>query len=175
MKCLGVILAGGQARRFGSDKALAKWRGESLIEHVASALRSQCDALAIVGRDYSGLAVINDLPGPGLGPLAGLAGALDYASKSGFDLLLSAGVDTVPLPPTLRSQLMPAPAFVANQPLVGLWPTTLRAIALQLAAGSGSRALRYFAERVGARPVTLTDPLMNINTIEDLAQLEAHR
>lgn len=175
MKCLGVILAGGRARRFGSDKALAKWRGESLIEHVVSALRAQCDALVIVGRDYSGLTVINDLPGPGLGPLAGLAGALDHAATTGFDLLLSAGVDTVPLSLTLRSQLMPAPAFVADQPLVGLWPTNLHAMTLQLAAGSGSRAMRYFAEQVGGRPVTLADPLMNINTIEDLALLEAQR
>lgn len=173
MKCLGVILAGGQARRFGSDKALASWHGTALIEHVASALRSQCDALVIVGRDYAGLSAIDDLPGPGLGPLAGLAGALDFAATAGFDLLLSAGVDTVPLSRTLRSQLMPAPAFVADQPLVGLWPTSTRATALQLAAGTGSRAIRHFAEQVGARGVALADPLMNINTTEDLALLEA--
>jgi molybdenum cofactor guanylyltransferase len=173
MKCLGVILAGGKARRFGSDKALAPWRGMALIEHVSSALRSQCDALVIVGRSYAGLTVIDDLPGPGLGPLAGLAGALEYAAKSGFDLILSAGVDTVPLSSTLRSQLMPAPAFVADQPLVGLWPTSAHATALQLAAGSGSRAIRHFADQLDARAVTLVDPPSNINTIEDLALLDA--
>lgn len=173
MKCLGAILAGGQARRFGSDKAMASWRGKALIDHVASALRAQCDALVIVGRDYAGLHAITDLPRPGLGPLAGLAGALDYAATSGFDLLLSAGVDTVPLLTTLRSELEPAPAFVAGQPLVGLWPTNTRAIALQLAASTGSRALRHFAAQIGARGVILSDPPMNINTTEDLALLEA--
>lgn len=173
MRCLGVIIAGGQARRFGSDKALAEWRGRPLIDHVAAALRDQCDDIAIVGRDYPGMASLNDLPSPGLGPLAGLAGALDYAATAGFDLLLSAAVDTVPLSPTLRSQLMPAPSFVDDQPIVGLWPIAARFTALQLASGAHSRSMRHFAAQMNARVVTLTAPLLNINTTEDLALLEA--
>ena len=48
---LGAILAGGQARRFGSDKAQALWRGRRLIDHVADALGSQTTALVVCGRD----------------------------------------------------------------------------------------------------------------------------
>src|SRR5207248_4449155 len=36
-----VVLAGGESRRFGSDKALAQFRGEPLIAHV---LRGVCAA-----------------------------------------------------------------------------------------------------------------------------------
>jgi molybdopterin-guanine dinucleotide biosynthesis protein A len=32
-----LILAGGQSRRFGSDKVLAEWRGRTLLDHVLDA------------------------------------------------------------------------------------------------------------------------------------------
>jgi len=36
-RVLGAILAGGQSRRFGSDKAVASWRGEpQLLSSSAS-------------------------------------------------------------------------------------------------------------------------------------------
>ena len=49
MKLLGLILAGGQSSRFGSDKAAALHQGRPLINHVADALRPHVDALAVAG------------------------------------------------------------------------------------------------------------------------------
>ncbi|GCC11419.1 molybdenum cofactor guanylyltransferase [archaeon] len=43
----GIILAGGKAERFGSDKALAKLNGEVLIKHVHSALKESVDKVFI--------------------------------------------------------------------------------------------------------------------------------
>ncbi|HEX5645184.1 MAG TPA: NTP transferase domain-containing protein, partial [Erythrobacter sp.] len=38
LKLLGAIIAGGQARRFGSDKAYARYHGQRLIDLVGRAL-----------------------------------------------------------------------------------------------------------------------------------------
>ncbi|MEY3659058.1 MAG: hypothetical protein RL425_1819, partial [Pseudomonadota bacterium] len=83
MKRLGLILAGGQSTRFGSDKAAALYQGRPLIDHVADALRPHVDALAVAGRDWPDLIRIEDAPEPGLGPLGGLLGGLIYADQNG--------------------------------------------------------------------------------------------
>src|SRR3546814_6935480 len=41
VKLLGALIAGGQSRRFGSDKALAVIEGKPLLNHVIDALRSE--------------------------------------------------------------------------------------------------------------------------------------
>lgn len=47
MRIFGVILAGGAARRMGTDKALVPLAGKPLIEWVAERLSPQVEALAI--------------------------------------------------------------------------------------------------------------------------------
>ena len=67
MRILGAILGGGQSSRFGSDKALALHQGRALIDHALEALRPHVSALVVVGRDWQGVARVDDLPEPGLG------------------------------------------------------------------------------------------------------------
>jgi len=105
LRVLGAILAGGQARRFGSDKAHALYKGTRLIDHVAASLGAQCERLIVVGRNEADFTCIPDRPEPGLGPLGGLNAALHYAQDNGIDQVLSAGVDIpdavgAPLPVT---------------------------------------------------------------------------
>lgn len=165
---LGAILAGGQARRFGSDKAQAVYRGARLIDRVAAALLAQSDSLVVCGRDEPGFACIPDWPEPGLGPLAGLAAALRYASEKGFTEVLSAGVDVPDLPHDLASALAgEGAAIVASQPVVGLWPVTV-APTLETFLAGGGRSLYRFADHIGARRIDLPAPLMNVNRPEDL-------
>ncbi|HVR91992.1 MAG TPA: NTP transferase domain-containing protein [Novosphingobium sp.] len=95
MRTLGVILAGGASRRFGSDKALAILRGKPLIGHAIAALLPHCEALVVAGHETSLVPVIADYPGPGLGPLGGLAGAFDYGRAHGFTQILSSSVDCI--------------------------------------------------------------------------------
>lgn len=167
MRTLGAVLAGGRSTRFGSDKALAMLDGQSLLDHASAALRPQCDAVVVVGREGG----IADWPRPGMGPLGGIAGALGYAATHGFDQVVTAPVDCVRLPPDLRASLDGASAFVETQPVVGLWSVdTLDALRAML-TGENDHAVRAFARRVGARGVAVDFALPNINRAEDLARL----
>lgn len=168
IRVLGAILAGGQARRFGSDKAHAEFEGMRLIDRVADALGNQSEALIICGRDEPGFGSIPDRPGTGIGPLGGLNAALEFAIENGFTHVLSAGVDAPNLPFDLVKQLHGKDAaIVDSQPVVGLWPVAL-AVALDQYISAGDRALYGFADSVGARRVAVNPPLLNINRPEDL-------
>lgn len=165
---LGAILAGGQARRFGSDKAQALYQGARLIDRVAAALAAQCEAVVVCGREEPGFACLPDWPGPGLGPLGGLAAALRHAGERGFAGVLSAGVDVPDLPFDLAATLAgEEAAIVESQPVVGLWPVDTGP-ELEAFLTSGGRSLYRFADRIGARRVELPAPLMNVNCPEDL-------
>jgi molybdopterin-guanine dinucleotide biosynthesis protein A len=165
---LGAILAGGQARRFGSDKAHALYLGARLIDRVAAALGAQCDAVVVCGREEPGFPCLPDWPGPGLGPLGGLAAALRNAEAGGSRQVLCAGVDVPDLPHDLAAILAGEGAgVVESQPVVGLWPVEALPALEDFLAGGG-RALYRFADAVGARRVELPRALMNINRPEDL-------
>ena len=165
---LGAILAGGQARRFGSDKAHALYEGERLIDRVAAALLAQSVGLVVCGREEPGFRCIPDWPEAGLGPLGGLAAALRHAGEQGFSHVLSTGVDVPDLPFDLADTLAgEGAAIVASQPVVGLWPVEAGAVLEAFLAGGG-RSLYRFADAIGARWVELAAPLMNVNRPEDL-------
>ncbi|MDJ0643117.1 MAG: molybdenum cofactor guanylyltransferase [Erythrobacter sp.] len=169
IKLLGAILAGGQARRFGSDKAYALHNGRRLIDHVADALGSQCTALIVCGREEPGFGCIPDRPEAGLGPLGGLNAALQFAEEHGFTHVLSAGVDVPNLPPNLATQLTGEGSAVADdQPVVGLWPVTVAADLVDFLS-EGGRALYGFVDRVEARRVEITPPILNVNVPDDLS------
>ena len=165
---LGAILAGGQARRFGSDKAQALYEGARLIDRVAAALGAQCEAVVVCGREEHGFVCIPDWPEPGLGPLGGLSAALRHAEAGGFTHVLSAGVDAPDLPHDLTASLAgEGAAIVESQPVVGLWPVSVGPLLEGFMAGGG-RSFYRFADHVGARRVELLAPLMNVNYPEDL-------
>ncbi len=170
MKLLGAVLAGGQSRRFGSDKAEALLEGRRLIDLVADALAPQCAALVVCGRVDHAFTCLPDRPGPGIGPLGGLAAALHHAASQGYDAVLSAGCDVPNLPGNLAQILSGArgdASIAESQPVIGLWPSGLT-VPLDGFIADGGRALYGFAEHVGARSVVIDPPLANVNRPEDL-------
>ena len=176
---LGCVLAGGGSVRFGSDKALAVLDGATLLERAVAALARHCGAVVVAGRAAGPgewqAAGIADWPEAGLGPLGGLAGALRHARDHGFGHVLSCGVDSIALPADLPCLLSPAPACLAAQPVVGLWPTATLDVIEAILIGGERRSMRHFAERIGARLVELAEPPANVNTPADLARLAAKR
>ena len=170
LRNLGAIIAGGQARRFGVDKAAALLHGQALIDHIAFALRPQVDMLVVVGRDWPGIDALTDCPAGACGPLAGLNAALHHAQRLGLDGVLSAGCDTLPVPSDLGRLLAgDGPAFIADHFVLGWWPSGLAALLDRHLAGENDRSLRGWITRCGARAIEPPFVLHNLNTASDLA------
>ncbi len=165
-------MAGGQSRRFGSDKALAMHQGRPLLDHAANSLRLHVAALAVVGRDWPGMIRVDDHPEPGLGPLGGICGALSYAQAKGFDAVLSTSCDVLGLSDAVIGSLCPGPAILDDHPVIGLWPVTLLA-PLCAWLSTGGRSVFRFADHEGLNRVSAGTGLHNINTPADLAAIQA--
>ncbi len=69
----GIVLAGGKSKRFGEDKALARWQGMTFIERIVQTVRQlDLDPVIVANRDYSiNCRIERDLV-PDRGPLGGL-------------------------------------------------------------------------------------------------------
>lgn len=185
---VGVILAGGAARRMGGDKAFAPLKGQPLVGHVIDRLAPQCRVLAINAApdprlDAFGLPVVPDRTEAGQGPLSGILAALGWAAAQGARRVLTAPVDTPFLPRDLAGRLaaVDAPIVLARsadglQGTCGMWDVALRD-RLARALADGIRKVTEFTEAEGAESVRFADatppPFFNVNRPEDLAQAAA--
>lgn len=172
---LGAVLAGGQSTRFGSDKALAELGGHTLLARAVDMLSGWCDHVVVVGREAAPAPSLPDWPRAGMGPLGGIAAALHLALDEGYGTVLTCGVDAPDLPENLPDLLKPAPAFLAAQPVVGLWQASASAVIDAILEAEGKHSMRQFAEALGARPVQIGRDPANINTQADLAAAEKRR
>lgn len=85
--CTGVILAGGQALRYGgAPKGLERIGGRRIIDRVAYALAHAADDLLLVANDPDAASWLPDVPvaadvRPGNGSLGGIHAALTHAGR----------------------------------------------------------------------------------------------
>ena len=173
---LGAVLAGGKSTRFGSDKALAEVAGHTLIAQAVDALSGWCDHVIVVGRETAPAPTLPDWPAANMGPLGGIAAALRHAQDAGYDQVLTCGVDSLGLPEDLPALLAPAPAYLAAQPVIGLWPASAAATVSAILASDARHSMLAFADAIGARAVKSAHEPANINTPADLAAAETrHR
>lgn len=91
---VGILLAGGLSRRFGSPKAFAKIEGELFYERAYQALAAVCDHVVIVTRQEFlplfpvELDCMADLPiVAGKGPLAGIYSGMAVRSADRYMVL----------------------------------------------------------------------------------------
>lgn len=156
MNLCAVILAGGESRRMGRDKAWLDVGGQSLLTRALSTVRdSGIEEVLISGRagvDYSPLRcpVLFDLE-PGCGPLSGIERALEAASAP---LLLVLAVDlpnmTAAFLRKLAGRCDPLTGAVPKlsgqlEPLAAIYPKRCRFIALDCLLRC-RRAARNFAD-----------------------------
>lgn len=84
------VLAGGQSRRMGTDKAFLDWEGRPLLQHALALLASVCPQVSIVGAadKFSGYGPVVEDHFLARGPLAGIHAAL-RSSKATLNLVLA--------------------------------------------------------------------------------------
>ena len=185
---LGVILAGGAARRMGGgDKGLLLLGGRPVLAHVIERMAPQVSALALNANGDParfaafGVTVIPDgVPGQ-LGPLAGVLAGVDWAARLGAERIVTVPADAPFLPVDLVARLDAAGelAVAASRGqvhfVVARWPARL-ADALRAALARGERTVEGFQRAHGAVAVewkAAPDPFFNINAPEDLHAAEA--
>lgn len=193
---LGVILAGGLARRMGGgDKPLRLLAGRTILERVVTRFAPQCDELILNANGdparfaASGLAVVaDDVPGF-VGPLAGILAALDWAAanKPAIRDVVSAPADSPFLPHDYVTRLLAARAVAGTalacaetggrtHPVAGLWPVALRHDLRRALVEENLRKIDLWTARHGVAradwPVLPIDPFTNVNAPEDLEQAE---
>lgn len=193
---LGVLLAGGLARRMGGgDKPMKTIGGRTILERVTARLAPQCDGLILnANGDLTrfasfGLPVVADTIEGFAGPLAGVLTALDWAAahRPNVDWVLSAATDCPFLPRDLVTRLQRARieqdaqlAVAASggqvHPVIGLWNVALRDELRHALVVEDMRKIDRWTARYRLATVTwpteLLDPFFNANTVEDLAEAE---
>jgi molybdopterin-guanine dinucleotide biosynthesis protein A len=180
------VLAGGESRRLGRDKAAIRIAGKTLVERAAETLGRVFDEVVIVSSREPTTAAWPHVPDrrTGLGPLAGLEAALLCARERGYDGAFVLACD-MPLvdEPTVRAVIAAlgdgsaaAPSARGDtdvEPLCAAYgvdclPALVRALEQRRLA-----AHELFAA-VRGRTVALPDGLfLNVNTPEDHARASA--
>ncbi|HWM48246.1 MAG TPA: molybdenum cofactor guanylyltransferase MobA [Xanthobacteraceae bacterium] len=193
---LGLVLAGGQARRMGGgDKALIRIGGQTILERVLARLRPGCARIILNANGDPtrfasfGLPVIPDSVPDFAGPLAGVLAGLDWAAANapGIAWMASVPGDCPFLPADVVARLHEArtaqgkPLACAQSgdwrhPVVGLWPVSLREDLRRAVVEEDLHKIEVWTARHGVAiaewPDTPVDPFFNVNTPEDVAAAE---
>jgi molybdopterin-guanine dinucleotide biosynthesis protein A len=193
---LGLILAGGLARRMGGgDKALLQIGSETILDRVLARLAAQCERIILNANGepsrferFSLPVVADDIP-DFAGPLAGILAGLDWVSENAkpIEWIVSVPGDCPFAPRDLVARLHVArreagtPLACAKSgdwrhPVAALWPLSLRDDLRRALVDEGLHKIEIWTGRHGVaiaewpdRPV---DPFFNVNRPEDLAEAE---
>jgi len=195
---LGLVLAGGLARRMGGgDKARLTIGGITILDRVLATLSAQCTGIIINANGDparfadTGLDIVPDNVPGFAGPLAGILAGLDWlaAQNSGIEWVLSVPGDCPFLPDDLVERLHQArrkmgagvPLACARSgewrhPVVGLWPLALREDLRKALVDEDLRKIEVWTARHGVAiadwPDKPVDPFFNVNTPDDAAKAE---
>ena len=193
---VGVLLAGGLARRMGGgDKCLRPLAGETLLARVIARVAPQVGPLILNANGdparFSAyeVPVVADVVEGYAGPLAGILTALEWAAEHAphHPLVASFATDAPFLPRDLVETMVEARdlagadlACAASDgrahPVFGLWPVELRADLRDALVEQGERKIdRWTASHrlvEVAFPCAPVDPFFNANREDDLAEAE---
>lgn len=196
IETLGVVLAGGLARRMGGgDKPMREIGGRTILDHVIERLAPQCDGLVLSANGDParfaafGLSVVADTVADNPGPLAGVLAALDWAAQNRpqAQFVVSVAGDCPFLPRDLvarlhearlreDAELAVAASGGRSHPVIGLWKVALRGELRHALVEEDLRKIDRWTARYRLAtvdwPIDPVDPFFNANTVEDLSEAD---
>jgi molybdenum cofactor guanylyltransferase len=193
---IGILLAGGQARRMGGgDKGFKPLAGVPLLARAIAILQTQCDSLLVSANGdperfaSSAWPVIADDVVGFAGPLAGILAGLDFIAiqQPQAAFAVSVATDTPFLPNDLVARLGSARSAAGADmacarsggvmhPVISLWPIGIRAALRQALVSENLHKVDRFMSRYRVAyadwPAEPFDPFFNINEPDDLTTAE---
>jgi len=186
----GVVLAGGQSSRLGTDKSFLNVNGQSLIERIVDKLARLSDDVIIVTNspekyDHLEARLVRDIY-PGKGALGGIYSGLRAAANA-YSLVVACDMPFLDLN-LLRYMILLARGHDVIIPRIGELPEPLHAIYSKrclkpidrLLARGGLKIIDFFSEvrvrYVEEDEVDIFDPqhlsFFNVNTPNDLEEVK---
>ena len=167
VRVTGILLLGGASRRFGSPKALARFRGETLAERAWRLLGDVCDERLAVGKRSDHF----DLPFPvlddGVEERAPVHGLLTGLRAASHEVCLALPIDCPLLTADALRALADARAVPQTGPLPGAYERSMIP-ELERRLAAGDLSLRGLNRRVVELDAAV---LANVNTPWDLAAI----
>lgn len=189
---LGVILAGGKSRRFGSDKTKAQLAGKTLMDHTIGKLENEFKEILIVSNDKTlsfeqeKIFTTPDIIDGQLGPLVGVLSAMIWAKKNNYNWIFTFPCDT---PLFNKKIIFEAKNEINNSPknllfiksggkrhnIFGIWSIKL-IDNLKKDVESGTRKVEDWADKMNADILEIKEDkknnFLNINSLEELKKAE---
>ena len=171
LEIVGVILAGGESTRMGTDKAMLDWGGVSLLKHMHRRLLEASVNRVVVSGERPGYDCIPDTR-PGEGPGAALGGVLVALPAASLAMIVPVDMPRLRVSTLRRLAEQGRAAHFAGYPLPALLPARL--VSGEAPAGASIRALH---EAAGSVALELQpdeeDSFVNANTPDEWRQIQA--
>ena len=187
---LGVVLAGGQSKRFGQDKSQMQLGGKILIDYILLEILDQFNEILIISNNdikflnSKKITKIEDYK-KDLGPLGGVLTAMKWIKKNNREYKW---ISTFPSDTPFfkkkylsnfikniddkKSKLFFIKSNDKRHNIFGLWSTELLDRLEDDVTNKGERKVEIWANKVGVKTINMefknNDPFFNINTKEDL-------
>ncbi len=174
----GILLLGGESRRFGSVKALARLGPETLADRGWALLGAACEHRLAVGKAADALPLEFDVLDDGCGVRAPLAGLVAGLRAAPTELCVVVPVDC-PLLTVEAIQELAAACLDAAVPQTGPLPGAYRRSVLPILErrlAAGELRLRDALSELRVAEVALpAELLLNVNSQDDLERIGVGR
>ncbi len=185
----GVVLAGGESRRMGRDKATLPVPGgtTTMVEHVAGIIGRRCEPVFVMAAQGQPLPALEAArimrdESRSQGPLPATGRGLHAAAEAGARLAFVCAVDMPLVTADLIDQLVRL-AVETNAEVVSPWDGRSHFLAavyrtdladrIDRLVAAGERRMSALIDASDAQQIVLSDsrPLTNVNTTADLQTL----